>query len=81
MAIRNFWLECEVDGRKTPVHCGPRGKNDGMSIRLYSRSKGKSKQVLSISCTPYTSDGEHYNLEVYAYDEINGKDLEIITER
>lgn len=55
MAVRNFYLEAEIDGRKTGLHGGPQGKKGGMQIHLYQRDKGQIKEVASIWC--YEKDG------------------------
>lgn len=50
MAVRNFWIEVEIDGRKTKLTGGPVGKNGGMRINLYQRSNGEITKPLSINC-------------------------------
>jgi hypothetical protein len=38
--LRDFWIEIEVDGRKTKVACGPKGKHGGFSMKIYQRNNG-----------------------------------------
>jgi hypothetical protein len=38
--VRNFWLELEVDGKKTRVATGPRGKTGGFKLTIYIRDDG-----------------------------------------
>lgn len=50
--VRNFWIEVDVDGRKTVIKTGPRSKNGGMTIRLYQRHKGAiGKALLEVVST------------------------------
>ena len=54
MAVRNFWIEVEIDGRKTKLTGGPTGKNGGMVIVLYQRQEGKIIQPIRIHCDTLT---------------------------
>ena len=40
MAVRNWWIEADVDGRKTPLSGGPRSKDGGFQLNIYQRVKG-----------------------------------------
>jgi hypothetical protein len=55
MAVRNFWIEVYVDGRKTKVECGPQAKDGGAIVTIYQRSDGAIKKAAEIFCTE--SDG------------------------
>lgn len=46
--VRNFWIEAEVDGRKTPVALGPQGKDGGFHLTVYMRNKGEVEAVLGL---------------------------------
>jgi len=46
--VRNFWIEAEVDGRKTPIAFGPRGKDGGFSLTVFMRNKDEAEVVLGI---------------------------------
>lgn len=48
MAVRNWWLEADIDGRKTKLSGGPRSKDGGFSLILYQRDKGEIRKVLGI---------------------------------
>lgn len=48
--VRNFWIEAEIDGRKSRPAGGPRGKEGGMSLTLYQRSGGSVALALEVSC-------------------------------
>lgn len=40
MAVRNFWIEAKVDGRKSDITGGPQGAGGGMSGTIFQRSEG-----------------------------------------
>ena len=50
MAIRNFWMEANVDGRDTAITGGTKSKDGGMSIKIHIRNKGGSQRALTIYC-------------------------------
>ena len=43
MAMRNFWIEGDVDGRRTSLTGGPQGAGGGFSLTVYQREDGNSK--------------------------------------
>lgn len=53
MAVRNFWINARVDGRRTNVAGGPRARDGGMSVTIYLRSEGAVKKALSIECNAF----------------------------
>ena len=42
MAMRNWWAEAHVDGRKSLVTFGPKRKDGGFLMNIYQRSEGES---------------------------------------
>lgn len=50
MAVRNFWVEANIDGRETELSGGPRNKEGGMVIRLYQRDEGKIEEAIKVTC-------------------------------
>lgn len=38
--VRNFWIETQVDGRKTDIGTGPRSKDGGIYVSVGMRDKG-----------------------------------------
>lgn len=48
MALRNFWIELDVDGRKTPIATGPSRKDGGFSLDVHMRYHGDSLHVLTV---------------------------------
>ena len=46
--MRNFYMESQVDGRKTLITGGPRTKDGGMVITLYQKEKGESVEILDV---------------------------------
>ena len=51
MALRNFWIEAEVDGRKTKLTGGPRNKKGGMRAKFYVKNNGASVLACKVLCT------------------------------
>ena len=49
MAVRNFWVEADIDGRQTMLSGGPRAKNGGMDVTIYQRDEGSIKTAVRIS--------------------------------
>lgn len=49
MAIRNFWIECEIDGRKTTLTGGPQAKDGGFYLTIKMRDNGGITTPLEIS--------------------------------
>jgi hypothetical protein len=43
MAMRNFWIEGNVDGRRTQITGGPQGSGGGFSLVVYQRENNTSK--------------------------------------
>lgn len=50
MALRNFWLEAEIEGRQTPLAGGPRGRDGKMCATIYVKSAGLSRRAVSVEC-------------------------------
>jgi hypothetical protein len=73
MAVRNFYIDCDIDGRETRLAGGPRAKDGEMTIHLSQREAGEIvEDVVKITCrefqgvlttTVYDNDGN----KVYEY--------------
>ena len=50
MAVRNFYVEANIDGRETTLGGGPRNKEGEMIVRIYQRDEGAITEVLKIDC-------------------------------
>lgn len=50
MAVRNFYIEADIDGRQTMLGGGPRAKDGGMDVTIYQRDEGGIKRVLTVTC-------------------------------
>lgn len=46
--VRNFWVEVEIDGRRTRLRGGPARKDGGLNITIYQRDRGTIVPVLDI---------------------------------
>lgn len=47
--VRNFWIEAEVDGRRTTIAAGPVSKTGGITIRLKMRHNGEIFHAMVVS--------------------------------
>ena len=75
MAVRNFWVEVEIDGRKTKLEGGPKPKEGGLKIRLYQRDYGEVTLAGYIECEA-TPEG---TLITHAH--FGGKNTRVLTKR
>lgn len=75
MAVRNFWIDADIDGRATMLAGGPRGKRDGMDVTIYQREDGGIETAVRIFCR---ASGEKLKTEVWIRGEKAG---EYVTER
>lgn len=66
MAIRNFYIAAEIDGRSTQLTGGPAARDGGMSLVLSQRDKGRIRTALSIECDVDPITGK---LNTYVYDD------------
>jgi len=48
MAVRNFWIEADIDGRTTTLTGGPRSKDGGFSLDIFIRDEGASTKAITI---------------------------------
>ena len=48
MPVRNWWLEADIDGRKTTLEGGPRNKEGGFDLTIYQRDKGSIRKAAFI---------------------------------
>lgn len=49
MAVRNFWIEADIDGRKTSLEGGPRSKDGGFNLTVYIRDHGSIAKALRVT--------------------------------
>ena len=50
MAVRNFWIDADIDGRQTMLSGGPKSRDGGMRVNIYQRDEGGILHVISINC-------------------------------
>ena len=48
MKLKNFYIDCEIDGWKSGLTGGPRAKDGGFSLTIYQRSNGKKIIALEV---------------------------------
>lgn len=51
MAVRNFWIDADVDGRKTELCGGPRAKDGGMAGVVKIRNRGGIDVAFRFDCS------------------------------
>ncbi|KKM88320.1 hypothetical protein LCGC14_1259900 [marine sediment metagenome] len=56
MAVRNFWIDTRIDGRKTDLSSGPRSRDGGFLQTIYMRDRGSILAAVSIRAYTH-SDG------------------------
>lgn len=56
MAVRNWWIDVEIDGRKTRLNGGPVSKDGGFSMTIYQRVEGESVEVVRIAARATSRD-------------------------
>lgn len=66
MAIRNFYLNADIDGRKTRLTGGPSSKDGGMALTVTQRRNGEIVKAYSIE-SYVTKDGR-LKTTVYGQD-------------
>lgn len=49
MPIQNFYIACEIDGRKSKLAAGPKAKDGGFDLVIYQRSEGEKTKALSVT--------------------------------
>lgn len=54
--VRNFWIEVEVDGKRTRIATGPRAADGGFSMTISQRRKGNVMKAAVIT-GDWTPDG------------------------
>lgn len=77
MAVRNFYLSAQADGRASEVTAGPGGKEGGMSLSYFQRDSGNILKAVTIDSW-VMADGR---LKTVVYNTITHEDWTIITER
>lgn len=51
--VRNFWIEADIDGRKSRFASGPVRKDGGFDLTIYIRDDGSVKRALSVTGRAY----------------------------
>ena len=74
--LRNFWVEMDVDGRKTQVRTGPAGYDGGMRISISQRVNNKSVEVLTIRGVAISG-----KLVLYVNSEYCDADFKVVSKR
>ena len=83
MAVRNFYIKADIDGRKTKLAGGPASKDGGMNISIFQRdSLGGGTKYAIIQIISYVAmlDGKRM-LVTRVYDDCGNELKEYISER
>ena len=51
MAVRNFWIDAQIDGRSAELTGGPQRKYGGFFMEIYIREEGRANVAATISGT------------------------------
>jgi len=49
MAVRNFYIDADIDGRRTSLSGGPQAKDGGLSATVLIRDEGSILRAVQIS--------------------------------
>ena len=79
MALRNWWIECEIDGRKTKLTGGPRAKDGGFKLTIRQRNKGQSVVAAHVRGFVHANGKLYLQVETEAGDGYNTS--EFMTDR
>lgn len=77
MAVRNFYLEAQIDGRKTDLSGGPRSKDGEMSVYFTQRKDGNIISAFRVECIA-RRDG---SLVTRIFDNVGNPIGELVTNR
>lgn len=77
MAVRNFYVEASIDGRRTTLAGGPASRTGGMVVHIHQRNDGSAElDAVRIKC--YENNG---NLITEVYNSEGRKVFEYGTKR
>ena len=76
MAMRNFWIEGNVDGRRSQITGGPQNKEGGFSLVVHMRDEGESKVGVKLDGFVDSEGRLHLKGDIG-----DSKGFEVITER
>lgn len=74
MALRNFWVEANIDGRETTLEGGPRRKDGGLTVKVLQRDNGSKVTAVKVNC--WEGNGE-----LFTRVEINGQSVGLFQTR
>lgn len=82
MAVRNFYVTADIDGRTTKLKGGPASKDGGMTVTLYQRSEGGIVEAVELHCFVNKDGNLQTTITVgYGLDDRTTTREYIITER
>ena len=66
MQLKNFYINCEIDGWKSKLAGGPRAEDGGFNLIIYQRSRGESVKVLEVE--GYANSNGRLTLEICKHE-------------
>lgn len=63
--MRNFYVDCNIEGRKTPLAGGPQRKDGGMIVHITQRDEGSISTAFEVHSY---ANGEDLITVVYDHD-------------
>lgn len=60
MAVRPFYIESDIEGRKTNLAGGPKSGQGDMTTSVYQRDEGSITEPYKIFCRHKFKDDVHY---------------------
>lgn len=82
MAVRNFYVVADIDGRKTKLKGGPASKDGRMAVTLYQRNGDNIVEAVELQCFVNKDGNLQTTITVgYGLDDRTTTREYIITER
>ena len=47
--VRNFWINCDIDGRSNRLSGGPRSKDGGFTMTIRQRDDGSVTKAITVN--------------------------------
>jgi len=73
MAVRPFYIESSIDGRKTDLSGGPQNKEGGIYTTIYQRNEGSIAEAFKVKCYSNVRDDGTIILTTAVYDAETGE--------
>ena len=68
--MRNFWIEAQIDGRKTALAGGPAQRGGGFELQVFMRNEGEAMEVVDLWGHVMRDGTLQLNVKVDGHEEI-----------